>query len=746
MSMKYQHQLLGIVCIFLVSSLALILYNLQFSGKQVAPAEDAQPALEGEPPAEPAAEAVKAEEEPEKSPEEGAILLYSIDLHYANGELSEQGSQVVEGSPPNKALEKFIDAKEAYVAKILSSDNEVLDISRFDLGLFAFDIGQLEETYLTVQLSYFPNGKTIEIYDPEGVLKLTIDVSSFSRPENARPKEAAKPVPIVKLTFDGWNIPNGEILDASGNSNNGAIQFAEGADLACESGKRIGKGALKDAMFFDGRTGFLKIDDSKNFTGDVNGFSVSGWIYPVSLETGKRQTIISKQNKEALYALSLVKDDGGLGKLNFSISGENKTSAEIISVNETKAHEWAFFSAVWDKEKMRLYINGSLESEAEFKGQIKAPEGSELFVGGVPSGENFNGFIDDLTVYNGPLSQQDITEIFKGPESIEDFTKVYNIQERMHLFSFEDKEEGVVTDSISNTQMQANHTKTTGLFGSAVGVPAFGLELPVSIKDQNSFSADLWITIPQNLQASQTLTQFAGSVNASAPKSLTFINGSGIGIRSYLGRDAANGTVEGFYQFKEGEYLSLSGKWSNLAVVFEPTENSTKAAVYLNSSLLVGIESPQFQASGKSRLIIGANASEKDNFNKWDADEISIYGKPLSAMEIEKLSKRKPVKKEEPLGIKKFLDMEKEYACRPALVSGTINSKDNCTDCEGQDESCVCENKVIDLIDKDGPAEAALKVRFLKDDKLYKSLEAGSPIIANIWKEGEEYIFNFMAK
>ncbi len=719
----------------------LAVYNFHISGRQI---EEAQTGIQEEDSRE---ERAVSEEEKTALEEDPETALYSIDLYYNSGELSERGINVVDGSPPNKALEKFIDPVNSYTAKTLSDQGEVLDVSRFDLGLFAYDFGYLEETYLTLQLLYFPEGKTIEIYDPEGALKLLIDVSGFLRPELVKKKEPEKPVEIVRLAFEKHEWVGDSIPDLSGNSNNGRLQFKENPDAQCEAGKRSGKGVFGQSMFFDGLRDFLVVDETKNFTG-IKSFSVSGWIYPVSFEGEGQKTLFSK----GLYNLTITKDkESAENKIKFSVYSENN-SVEIDSLNSVSANSWLSVAGVWDGEKLKLYLNGTLDSEQDFKGITGFPESQNpLYIGSLPYLENpaenqlvpFNGFIDDVRIFRGALSQEDIEELFSAANS--DPAKIYPIKHRLNMFSFEEQENNIITDSVTNTSIgTTNIMKTPAVFGNAADIGQDRLELPVSIEDQNSFSVDMWVNISslflsdtldkRKPELKENILEISGIKEASGEKqgSSVFANTSGLGVRSsnFSGDPNSTNTDENFYLFEEGEYLNLSLKWSHLAVVFEKSDNATKGTVYLDGQMKAQIEHGFFSQTNPAVILSGM------------VDEVSVYEKPLGVLEITKLSKRKPPQKPElPLRVSQFLESKEKYVCEPVTLTGIIRSKDACLECEAQEDPCICENKVIELGDADKP-EKTLSVKFLKDDMLYRSLKEGSDMLVSVRQEADEVVYN----
>ncbi len=98
-----------------------------------------------------------------------------------------------------------------YQAEVVSSDQKVLNYSKFDLprGVFFDNFDEngsavsggsiiLNETEARIHLPYFDNAKEINIYDENDIKKLTIDVSMYSKNITAAVWEL-KPAPIESI-------------------------------------------------------------------------------------------------------------------------------------------------------------------------------------------------------------------------------------------------------------------------------------------------------------------------------------------------------------------------------------------------------------------------------------------------------------------------------------------------------------------------------------------------------------------
>jgi len=117
-----------------------------------------------------------------------AAEYYSLDLNYNDGNIS------LISSPKMKigGAETF---SGNYVAKIISFENKILNTTFFEIPLiYLYDavdpetgeiiggnIAILNEINVTLNLPYYENAKSIEIYSPNNTKLLTINVSQFAK-------------------------------------------------------------------------------------------------------------------------------------------------------------------------------------------------------------------------------------------------------------------------------------------------------------------------------------------------------------------------------------------------------------------------------------------------------------------------------------------------------------------------------------------------------------------------------------
>ena len=84
-----------------------------------------------------------------------------------------------------------------------------------------------------------------------------------------------------------------------------------------------------------------------------------------------------------------------------------------------RPQKWYHFALVYDGEKLRFYVNGSLFEETSYKA-MEDPLTAEIIIGSAkkngeyifPEGD-FDGIVDELMIFNRTLSQQEIREIYE---------------------------------------------------------------------------------------------------------------------------------------------------------------------------------------------------------------------------------------------------------------------------------------------------------------------------------------------
>jgi hypothetical protein len=200
-----------------------------------------------------------------------------------------------------------------------------------------------------------------------------------------------------------WKFDDGSGLvavDSSGNGNHGTLV----------NGPVWTTGQTTGALSFDGLDDYVSVNNSASLN-PVAQITLSAWIRPAA--TAASGDIISKENNANnnfnQYYLRL---QGG-GKIRFAAAGILLNGTTTLSPNI-----WYLATGTYDGSSMKVYINGALDATAPatlsmsdngFAVRIGARQYTTPLV--------FNGFIDEVRIYNRALSQPEIQVLQSGGPS-----------------------------------------------------------------------------------------------------------------------------------------------------------------------------------------------------------------------------------------------------------------------------------------------------------------------------------------
>ncbi len=202
----------------------------------------------------------------------------------------------------------------------------------------------------------------------------------------------------------GWWPFNGNANDESGNGNNGTVN---GAVLTNDRASNNNK-----AYSFDGVNDQINVNHSSQIS--PNQFvSINTWIYPRAYENNKH--IISKGSHVNLYYRSY----GIIGpetdnKIKFFICN-GSSEQYLASTANLILNQWAMITSIYDGISMKIFINGVLDSQVAFTGNINQNTeplvfGSHIFYS--PSDYWFDGKIDDIGIWNRALTACEINQLY----------------------------------------------------------------------------------------------------------------------------------------------------------------------------------------------------------------------------------------------------------------------------------------------------------------------------------------------
>jgi len=198
------------------------------------------------------------------------------------------------------------------------------------------------------------------------------------------------------------------------------LTFNEGAGVAANDHGTMGNcgkiygaiftdGLFGKALSFDGMDDYTEVPDSESLHfGGSDSFTVTGWfkLNVLPSEKGGNEVIISK-NRDFLVRADAVDD-----KLHFFVYDGTDYRPCVDTTTVLQANRWYFFAAVYDAGTLKIFLDGEFEG-AETNTKAEATTNS-VRVGYWISGEEFNGIIDEVRIYNRALTEEEIKALYKG--------------------------------------------------------------------------------------------------------------------------------------------------------------------------------------------------------------------------------------------------------------------------------------------------------------------------------------------
>jgi PKD repeat protein len=236
-------------------------------------------------------------------------------------------------------------------------------------------------------------------------------------------------------------------LDISGNGNDGVLSGPT----------RTSAGKFGGALSFDGINDWVTVTD--HATLDLtSGMTLEAWVKPSAL-SGWRTALIKEAPSGLSYAL-YAHDDSPRPAAYISIGRDHSTPGSGALPTNT----WSHLAATYDGARLRLFVNG-VETSTTVSGSIEQ-SGQPLRIGGnAVWGEYFKGLIDEVRVYNRPLSAVEIRADMDAPvRTTSDSIGTFRPSSRRFFLDLNNND---VWDGIGTDAMTAS-------FGIADDIPVVG--------------------------------------------------------------------------------------------------------------------------------------------------------------------------------------------------------------------------------------------------------------------------------
>ena len=229
-------------------------------------------------------------------------------------------------------------------------------------------------------------------------------VSNFSRDAVSKIANAKVPpaMPQGLVLALGFSEPSGpSAFDASPAGNTGTITGAT---------RTAGKPGYGNALSFNGVTDWVSVAPAASLD-LVDAMTLEAWANPSTLTGGAAgwRTVILREQNRADLAYSLYANDGDAnpsrpaGYVRIGFIDRPTAGGPALPVNT-----WSHLAATYDGTLLRLFVNGVLRSNVAVTGPIVTSSNPLRIGGNSIWGEYFKRLIDDVRIYNRPLTETEI--------------------------------------------------------------------------------------------------------------------------------------------------------------------------------------------------------------------------------------------------------------------------------------------------------------------------------------------------
>ena len=206
-------------------------------------------------------------------------------------------------------------------------------------------------------------------------------------------ENAATPGLVAHWSFD--RIEDGAVADASGHGHTGQVR----------GGASSAAGISGQALRFNGSDAHVEVAMTPALQAP-NGFSVAAWVYPSGAHQGGYGGIVNSLNGAANSRL-LVRSDGTLlAQLHGSTTG--------VSASTLLGDLWNHAVYTYDGREEVWYLNGRRSASSAYSGPMPVGDRPLTIGWGYTETEYYhlNGLIDELGIYNRPLSEADVGALY----------------------------------------------------------------------------------------------------------------------------------------------------------------------------------------------------------------------------------------------------------------------------------------------------------------------------------------------
>lgn len=293
---------------------------------------------------------------------------------------------------PKEGQGAFVKVKTGSQTQFRHFYSNRLGVGAFSASAKDIFFGLGENTSVDSVIVYWPSGEISGLANVTANQILTIT-------------EPALPIIPSYIPTNGlvaWYPFNGTANDMSGTGNHGTVS---GAILTVDR-----SGNNNSAYSFNGNSDFIEVSDNQSID-FTNQMSFCAWYKP-DLPVQETQMILGKGwsfSHTGFYNFGI--HQGGPA---FGLNDGVQNYAAWYSTPVVDG--WHFIVGTYDGTILKIYVDGVKKEEVSATLSLQNSQNTPLSIGreAVDLGRYFAGDIDDIAMWNRPLTQQEITQLYYG--------------------------------------------------------------------------------------------------------------------------------------------------------------------------------------------------------------------------------------------------------------------------------------------------------------------------------------------
>jgi MSHA biogenesis protein MshQ len=211
---------------------------------------------------------------------------------------------------------------------------------------------------------------------------------------------------VVEYRFEelSWNGTNGEVYNEIGTGMNGtAFGGANTSNAIPPDAAIIGDPGTCRFGQYDGANTYVEVADDNRLDMSES-LTVTTWVHPLSYKS----SLMSILSKDENYEFHLNNN----GTVNWWWNNASGTTREFDSTSVVPLNTWTHVAIVYSQTEQVIYINGVASGSRNYTNELLRTNSDplqigddQLFGGG---SRRFDGYIDEVRVYDFPVRAQDI--------------------------------------------------------------------------------------------------------------------------------------------------------------------------------------------------------------------------------------------------------------------------------------------------------------------------------------------------